>query len=311
MMHWLPNQDTISKYRTDDTPMGYGYGSAVGNVLGDAIAGRDLSSYGLSDKGTQFYNTAAKDWKQWSIDNANFMVHNRNQPGAIQQKYLESAQGRGILPANFNIDMADIPAMLHRDPALAAAYAADPSGFMTSMQENAMTGVSDYISEHGGDFRNSIQAPVMGQYFRNQAEGYGDFLSNMIGDIGQGAGNVFTYLLEMLGKISPAFKTMWTNIQGHRAKAKGLQTGSSGQPGGSGAIDLTPSGVGDISQETIDALREAAIAAGYGDQIPDTITPEMVEKYAPMLGIEIQRIPAGGQQQTATSESGSAVGQAN
>ena len=55
---------------------------------------------------------------------------------------------------------------------------------------------------------------------------------------------------------------------------------------------LTPSGVGDISQETLDDLMEAAIASGYPvtDEMMEEITPEEVEMYAKMTGVEIRRV---------------------
>ena len=55
---------------------------------------------------------------------------------------------------------------------------------------------------------------------------------------------------------------------------------------------LTPSGIGDISQETIDELRQAAEAAGYeisDDEMTD-ITPEQIEQFAKMSGVQIRRV---------------------
>lgn len=58
---------------------------------------------------------------------------------------------------------------------------------------------------------------------------------------------------------------------------------------------LTPSPVGDISQETLDELTEAYVAM-TGEQ-PDasmisSITPEMVEQFAAQAGIEVRRVKA-------------------
>jgi hypothetical protein len=55
---------------------------------------------------------------------------------------------------------------------------------------------------------------------------------------------------------------------------------------------LTPSGVGDISQETLDELLDAAEAAGFPvtDEMKASMTPEMVEQYAKMSGITIRRV---------------------
>ncbi len=56
---------------------------------------------------------------------------------------------------------------------------------------------------------------------------------------------------------------------------------------------LTPSGIGDISQETIDELMEAYTAA-TGEEVDESmiamVTPEMVEGFAAQAGIEIRRI---------------------
>ena len=56
--------------------------------------------------------------------------------------------------------------------------------------------------------------------------------------------------------------------------------------------ELTPSGVGDISQETLDELLQAADAAGFPvtDEMMAEITPEQVEQYVKMSGIKIRRI---------------------
>ncbi|MBC8202141.1 MAG: hypothetical protein H8E86_08850 [Planctomycetes bacterium] len=58
--------------------------------------------------------------------------------------------------------------------------------------------------------------------------------------------------------------------------------------------DLTPSGVGDISQETMDELFQAAVAAGYidGGEASSEMTPtvEEAEMYCKMMGIDIRRV---------------------
>ena len=56
---------------------------------------------------------------------------------------------------------------------------------------------------------------------------------------------------------------------------------------------LTPSGVGDISQETIDELMEA-YKAFTGEEVDESmkamVTPEMIEGFAAQAGIKVQRI---------------------
>ena len=55
---------------------------------------------------------------------------------------------------------------------------------------------------------------------------------------------------------------------------------------------LTPSGIGDVSQETLDELLAAAKASGYPvtDEMMEGLTPEDIEQYAKMSGIKIRRI---------------------
>ncbi len=69
----------------------------------------------------------------------------------------------------------------------------------------------------------------------------------------------------------------------------------SGPPqGGSSTVSdgLTPSGIGDISQETLDELLQAAEAAGFPvtEEMMAEITPEQIEQYAKMSGIQIRRV---------------------
>lgn len=70
--------------------------------------------------------------------------------------------------------------------------------------------------------------------------------------------------------------------------------------------ELTPSGVGDISQETMDELFEAAVAAGYSDggEAKDEMTPtlEEAEMYCKMMGIEIKRVENNKDKKKSTSE---------
>ena len=70
--------------------------------------------------------------------------------------------------------------------------------------------------------------------------------------------------------------------------------------------ELTPSGVGDISQETMDELFEAAVAAGYidGGETREETTPtlEETEMYCKMMGIEIKRVKNSKDKKNSTSE---------
>ena len=56
--------------------------------------------------------------------------------------------------------------------------------------------------------------------------------------------------------------------------------------------ELTTSSVGDISQETLDELLQAAEAAGFPvtEEMMEGITPEDIEMYAKMSGVQIKRV---------------------
>lgn len=65
---------------------------------------------------------------------------------------------------------------------------------------------------------------------------------------------------------------------------------------GGGGEKLTPSGVGDISQETIDELLAAAEAAGFpvtGDMMA-SMTEQDIERYAQMAGVQVRRVSKDG-----------------
>ncbi len=78
-----------------------------------------------------------------------------------------------------------------------------------------------------------------------------------------------------------------------RGKGGGESARANDEPSGSYEGELvTPSGIGDISQETLDELLQAAEAAGFPvtDEMMEEITPEQVEQYAKMSGIQIRRV---------------------
>ncbi|MBT8487065.1 MAG: hypothetical protein HKO59_01905 [Phycisphaerales bacterium] len=53
----------------------------------------------------------------------------------------------------------------------------------------------------------------------------------------------------------------------------------------------TPSGIGDIAQETIDALRAAAEGRGFEvtDEMLAQVTPDQIEQFAKQMGVEVMR----------------------
>jgi hypothetical protein len=93
----------------------------------------------------------------------------------------------------------------------------------------------------------------------------------------------------------PSFTTpLWTRPEPQDKKESGGPGGGDAAPGGGdeGDEDLTPSGVGDISQETLDELRVSAEARGFeiSDEMLSQLTPRMVESFAKRSGIEIRRV---------------------
>jgi hypothetical protein len=97
----------------------------------------------------------------------------------------------------------------------------------------------------------------------------------------------------------------------HGGRRDGGQRGTRGGPPRSESKNntpsddsgLTPSGIGDISQETIDDLMAAAETKGYpvSEEMMEDITPEDIEKFAKMSGVEIRRVKS---KQDSTSPSG-------
>ncbi|MHC4218391.1 MAG: M14 family metallopeptidase [Planctomycetota bacterium] len=97
----------------------------------------------------------------------------------------------------------------------------------------------------------------------------------------------------------PSFTTpLWSRPQAE-GKKEGDGPGAA-EPGGGGGGggedgddgDLTPSGIGDISQETLDELRASAEARGFeiSDEMLTQLTPQMVESFAQRSGIKIRRV---------------------
>jgi hypothetical protein len=82
----------------------------------------------------------------------------------------------------------------------------------------------------------------------------------------------------------PVFATSLWTIPGEKAPDEDKPTTTDD--------GLTPSPVGDISMETLEELREAAKAQGQevNDEMISQLTPEMVERFATMAGVEVQRV---------------------
>lgn len=76
----------------------------------------------------------------------------------------------------------------------------------------------------------------------------------------------------------------------------GRHPGGAEGGGGGGDETLTPSGIGDISQQTIDELLAAAEAAGFPvtGEMMASMTEQDVERYAQMAGVQIRRVSKDG-----------------
>ncbi len=118
----------------------------------------------------------------------------------------------------------------------------------------------------------------------------------------------------------PAFTTpLWARPEPKKAddekgepSAKGADAAGGGAepapapPGAGGG--LTPSGIGDISKETIDELRAYAEAQGMqvSDEMVTQLSPEQVEGFARQAGVEIRRVAATQAAPTETKAAGGA-----
>ncbi len=95
----------------------------------------------------------------------------------------------------------------------------------------------------------------------------------------------------------PAFSTpLWTRPAPEKKEGEGAGEPGAGEKGDGDASGLTPSGIGDISQETLDELREVAEGRGMevNDEMMVQLSPMMVERFAQQAGIEIRRVKSKG-----------------
>lgn len=94
----------------------------------------------------------------------------------------------------------------------------------------------------------------------------------------------------------PSFTTpLWTRPEAEGGKSSDKRDAGA-KPAGDDEGQLTPSGVGDISQETLDELEAAATAAGITvtDEMRAQITPADVEQFAAMMNVKIRRVKKDG-----------------
>jgi len=110
---------------------------------------------------------------------------------------------------------------------------------------------------------------------------------------GAAAGSFHAWAYAQFGV--PCFTTpLWTRPE--PTKEDGEKGGGGGDGDDGGATDqddgLTPSGIGDISQETMDELLAGAEERGFevSDEMMSQLTPQRVEGFAGRMGIEIRRV---------------------
>ena len=211
------------EYGMEGHDFGSGYGRAAGSMMSDVMSGGstfDDPRYGLSAAGVTNYQTLMDDYKQYGVDNADYFVNNRDNPDAIWKRYSEDARERGILPSG-EASWGDTAAGAWEGAK--ELFTGESQGELTEIgdtenfQQNVMSGLKSQIAENPGAFIEGMKAPIMKQYMSNRFSGFGDLLSNMAGDIGKGTGNIFTYLMQLLGKVSPAFTDMLARIKERHA----------------------------------------------------------------------------------------------
>ncbi len=111
---------------------------------------------------------------------------------------------------------------------------------------------------------------------------------------GGGAGSFHAWAYAQFGV--PSFTTpLWTRPAPAKDDDKkgGDKDGDDGDSDdGDNGDDLTPSGIGDISQETMDELLAGAEERGFevSEDMMSQLTPQMVEGFAGRMGIEVRRI---------------------
>ena len=117
------------------------------------------------------------------------------------------------------------------------------------------------------------------------------------------AGSFAAWLYAQRGLPSFAISP-WERPQEEKAEKK-----KDDAPASADASDepkLTPSAIGDISQETLDELAEAYTNM-TGEQVDESmisqVTPEMIEQFAAQMGIEVRRVKAAPEPEAEPAES--------
>lgn len=131
--------------------------------------------------------------------------------------------------------------------------------------------------------------------YKFAAELYKDATGQSSASKADNAGSFHSWLYAQRG--IPSFAAnVWSRPEPSKpAEDKPEAQADDEQSNESGAEELTPSPIGDISQETLDELAEA-YENMTGEQVDESmmtsITPEMVEQFAAQAGIEVRRYVA-------------------
>lgn len=116
-----------------------------------------------------------------------------------------------------------------------------------------------------------------------------------------GDGAFFSWAYAQFGV--PSFTTpLWTGPEGVEAGGKRNGGKAAGDGDEVGEV-LEASGVGDIAQVTLDELIDAAEAQGMevSDDMMAQITPQQIEQFAGMMGIEVKHVKKAQEEEAATA----------
>jgi hypothetical protein len=235
---FLPSVDYVSQFRPDnyefgmpDYQFGSGYGRAAGQIFSDVISGKSQfsdSRYGLSQAGQRQYQAVLDDLNTYATDNADFIARNKDNPQVLADHYMEHVNRSGLLPSG-EAGFGDYAAGLFEKGK--EFFTGESAGELTEIgdtpdfRQNMTTGLKNFITENPEEFVKALEPRVRQQYMQNRFGNFGEFLSNLTGSIGQGAGNIFKYIMDLLGKVSPAFQKMVSNISSRFSPETGDATG--------------------------------------------------------------------------------------
>ncbi len=225
---------------------------------------------GIDDDGDGDYNEDALG----GVDlNVNFM-----------HGYPEHQDGAGMYPVSESESLALLKFVLaHQNVAVAVTYGRHDS------LSNTPNGKGEYKS---GAPKNILSGDS--KLYKTIGEKFREITSLKKTDNPDWGGSFHSWAYAQFG--IPSFATsLWAGPEGgSKPDTPAVESGGGGggDAGGGADENLTPSGIGDISQETIDELFEAAGQAGFEvtDEMKANITPTDIEQFATMSGVKIRRV---------------------